>query len=137
MNKFDLELMIINLLTAKIASTINGGDRDWNIQQGFPTPTPAELLEQSVLWDEDIFLADLLNLSCAACVEHLSLHEIDNETDLIHRSLFLDRYIGNNYASDLAMYYQICHDDGEAVDEVSDPTTNPFYYENGDYPLAA
>lgn len=137
MNRILLEAEIIDLIQNRIASACVNGERDWNLKQGYPIPTPAEVLEEAVAWDEDYILADLLNLSVALCCEYLSLYHIDNDSDLEARSLWLDRQIEVSTSNDMVCYVSALYSGTDEDAEPPDPTTSPFYYQDDEYLLAA
>jgi hypothetical protein len=129
MNQFSLELELFSLLQQKIASACVTCERDWNIRQGYPIPSPEDLLVEAVHGQADETLADILRLSALVCADSLSLYQIDNVSDLEARARVIPELPVPSIASDLACAFTAIYDGIEEGDP-PDPTACPFYYQD-------
>jgi hypothetical protein len=129
MYRYSIELEITRLIQAKIASACVTGERDWNIRQGYPIPTPRDILIEAVEAQDCESLADIFRLSALAVADELSLYRIDNEIDLEARALALSQRFEPSLALDVATTFAALYDGIEEGDP-PDPTTDPFYVQD-------
>jgi hypothetical protein len=128
MNQFALERTIVKLIQERIASNCVNGSWDWNIKHNLPIATPREVLIESIQDRDDSPLYDLIQLSALVCSDILSLHRIDNISDLEQRIYSLNAVPHTPSPCEITTLFIALHDDHEEKAD-PDPTTDPFYFQ--------